>query len=44
MINVQQEETAMEYLHLVTTLNPVALAILGIVLLCGAWDHWLQSK
>lgn len=34
----------MEYLELVTALNPVVLSILMIALLCGAWDRWMQPK
>ncbi len=34
----------MDYLHTVTALNPVVLSILVIVLLCGAWDRWMQPK
>lgn len=34
----------MPYLEFFTTLNPIVLAILAIVLCCGAYDYWLQSK
>lgn len=34
----------MEYVHLISTLNPVVLAVLLIVLACGAYDYWVQSK
>ncbi|MBP1847993.1 hypothetical protein J2046_006278 [Rhizobium petrolearium] len=34
----------MEYLEFITALNPIVLAILAIVLACGAYDHWMQSK
>ncbi len=38
------EETVMQYLEFITTLNPVVLAILVIVLACGAYDYWAQSR
>ena len=38
------EETDMAYLEFVSTLNPIVLAILAVVLCCGAYDYWLQSK
>jgi hypothetical protein len=34
----------MEYLALVTALNPFVLALLALVLLCGALDYWMQLK
>ncbi len=34
----------MQYLEFITTLNPVVLAILAVVLACGAYDYWAQSK
>jgi len=34
----------MEYLEFITALNPIVLAILVMVLACGAYDHWMQSK
>lgn len=34
----------MEYLNFFTTLNPVVLAILVVVLACGAYDYWVQSR
>lgn len=34
----------MAYLDFVTAINPVVLAILAIVLLCGAFDRWMQPK
>jgi hypothetical protein len=38
------EETVMQYLEFITTLNPVVLAILVVVLVCGAYDYWVQSR
>lgn len=34
----------MQYLEFFTTLNPVVLAILAVVLACGAYDYWAQSR
>lgn len=34
----------MEYLEFIATLNPVVITILAIVLVCGAYDYWVQSK
>jgi hypothetical protein len=34
----------MQYLEFMTSLNPVVVAILAIVLVCGAYDHWLAPK
>ena len=34
----------MQYLQFVTAINPVVLAILVVVLVCGAYDYWVQSK
>lgn len=42
--NMREEETGMQYLEFITTLNPVVLAILLIVLACGAYDYWAQSR
>ncbi|SMF65326.1 hypothetical protein SAMN02982989_3352 [Xaviernesmea oryzae] len=36
--------TVVEYLEFITTLNPVVIAILAIVLACGAYDYWVQTK
>jgi hypothetical protein len=35
-----EEEIDMDYLGFITSLNPVILAILAIVLLAGAYGHW----
>ncbi|TCV60885.1 hypothetical protein EDE05_12435 [Neorhizobium sp. R1-B] len=34
----------MQYLEFMTALNPVVVAILAVVLACGAYDHWMASK
>ena len=34
----------MEYVQFISTLNPVVLAILLVVLACGVYDYWVQSK
>jgi hypothetical protein len=34
----------MQYLAFVSALNPIVLGALGLVLACGAYDHWAQPK
>jgi len=36
--------TAMYYFDFITAINPLVLAILAVVLVCGAYDMWAQSK
>ena len=37
------EEIAMHYLSFLTAINPYVVAVLGMVLVCGAVDWWRQS-
>ena len=41
---MRQEEPVMNYLEFITTLNPVILAILVAVLICGAYDRWVHPR
>lgn len=34
----------MHYFEFITALNPIVLAILAVVILCGIYDHWMQTK
>lgn len=34
----------MQYLEFFTAINPFVLAVLAVVLVCGAYDSWAQHK
>lgn len=41
--NMQQEETGMHYVEFFTSINPIVLGVLAVVIVCGIYDHWLET-
>jgi hypothetical protein len=33
----------MHYLSFLTAINPFVLAVLGVVVICGVYDYWIQN-
>ncbi len=40
---MQQEETGMHYFEFFTSINPIVLGVLAAVVVCGLYDHWLET-
>ncbi|GGF80473.1 hypothetical protein GCM10010924_04420 [Rhizobium wenxiniae] len=40
---MQQEEAGMHYVEFFTSINPIVLGVLAVVVVCGIYDHWLET-
>lgn len=40
---MQQEEAGMHYVEFFTSINPIVLGVLAVVVVCGIYDYWLET-
>lgn len=43
VLDMQQEEAGMHYVEFFTSINPIVLGVLAVVVVCGIYDHWLET-